>query len=184
MAAVRRRGRAWRKRPADSDLERRIRQVLRDLDVQPPLSVEALCKALGEKRGRPIELRAYPLPKPGPSGLWLETPAADLIIYQQETTKLHQEHIILHEIGHILADHRGEDRVEEWHAVVAGLARSAIRRALGRCNYDDAREQEAELVATVILGWAWALDRVTSCTSTDASVRRLHDTFGAPVGWL
>ncbi|MGD3109391.1 hypothetical protein [Streptomyces sp. YGL11-2] len=183
-AAMRQRGRTWRKRPADSELQRRIRQQLRDLDLQPPLSVKALCKALGEKRGRPIELRAYPLPKPGPSGLWFETPTADLIIYQQETTKLHQDHIILHEIGHILADHQSDNRVDEWHAVIAGLSPSAIRRALGRCTYDDAQEQEAELVATIILGWASALDRVTPCTSVDPSVRRLHHTFGAPEGWL
>ncbi|AJC54991.1 hypothetical protein [Streptomyces sp. 769] len=184
LRAIRRRGRAWRKRLDDGDLERRIRQELRDLDVQPPLSVEALCKALGEKRGRPIELRAYPLPKPGASGYWFETPVADIIIYQQETTKLHQDHIILHEIGHILADHRSHDRVDEWHAVIAGLSPSAIRRALGRCTYDDAQEQEAELVATIILGWASVLDRITPCTSADPSVRRLHRAFGDPVGWL
>ncbi|ANZ14884.1 hypothetical protein O1L44_02740 [Streptomyces noursei] len=184
VAAVRRPRRTWRKRAVDSDLQRRIRQELRELDVQPPLSVEALCKALGEKRGRPIELRAYPLPQPGPSGLWFETSMVDIIIYQQETTKLHQDHIILHEIGHILADHQSDDRVDEWHALIAGLVPSAIRRALGRCTYDDAQEQEAELVATIILGWASVLDRVTSCTSVDPSVRRLHRTFGALEGWL
>ncbi|MDF3290166.1 hypothetical protein [Streptomyces silvisoli] len=184
VAAVRRPRRTWRKRPVDSDLQRRIRQELRDLDVQPPLRVEALCEALGEKRGRPIELRAYPLPKPGPSGLWLETPTADLIIYQQETTKLHQDHIILHEIGHILANHRSDDRVAEWNAVIPGLTPSAVRRALGRCTYDDAQEQEAELVATIILQWASVLDRVTCSAPVDPSLRRLHSTLADHVGWL
>jgi len=66
------------------------------------LDVEELCRALGKKRGRPIVLKPAPLEKPGPSGLWVDTPGMDIILYQQETTRLHQKHIILHEVGHIL----------------------------------------------------------------------------------
>jgi hypothetical protein len=168
----------------ERELARRIRRTLRALEVQPPLSVHQLCEALSTHRGRHIELRPFPLPTPGPIGLWLDTPRADLIIFQAETTSGHQDHIILHEIGHILADHPGASLTAQWENLLPGLKPGAIRRALQRCSYDTEQEREAELVATIIGAWAAILDEVTDPPSTDPAVRRIHSALGDRMGWL
>ncbi|MFJ9085484.1 hypothetical protein ACIRL3_23985 [Streptomyces sp. NPDC102384] len=172
-------------RPGVRDLERRIRQLLRSLDVRPPLSVPDLCAALTRRRGRPIELRAFPLPSEGPLGAWLEMAAADVIVFQQETTSYHQDHIVLHELGHILADHPGPAGTAVWESLLPGLKADAIRRALHRCSYDTKEEQEAELVATIVGEWATILDQVApGRQSDDPSVRRVQAALGDHQGWL
>ncbi|MBT2454173.1 hypothetical protein J7E98_05095 [Streptomyces sp. ISL-86] len=164
-------------------LERSIRHLLRTLDVRPPFSVEALCRALSESRGRHIELRPYPLPTPGPVGLWFETRSVDLIIFQRDTTPLHQDHIILHEVGHILADHGAAGAGAQWEALLPGLKPDAIRRVLQRCSYDTEQEQEAELIATIIMEWASVVDRVMQAED-DPSTRRIEGALGDRQGWL
>jgi hypothetical protein len=157
----------------------------RALDIQPPLSVATLCAALGKKRGRLIEPRPYPLPMPGPLGLWFELPEVDLVLYQQATTKLPQDHIILHEVmGHIFGDHQSDDDGARWDVMIPGLKPSAVDRVFRRCSYDDEQECEAELAATIILAWASVLDRVTSTRAVDPAVQRVHRALGDRRGWL
>jgi hypothetical protein len=169
----------------ERQLRRRCKQELRALDVQPPLQVEALCRALGERRARPIHLVPYSLPVPGPFGVWIATGTSDFIVYQRETTKSHQDHIILHEVGHILADHDSDAGDEElWGLMMPDIAPEAIRRALRRTSYDQEHEQEAELVATIILEWASVLNRVAPPRPTNASVQRVQTALGDRQGWL
>lgn len=172
-----------RNHAAERRLERRIRRLLRTLDVRTPFSVEALCRALSESRGRHIELRPYPLPTPGPVGLWFETRSVDLIIFQRDTTPLHQDHIILHEVGHILADHGAADAGAQWEVLLPGLKPDAIRRVLQRCSYESEQEQEAELIATIIMEWASVVDRVVQ-PEHDPSARRIGNALGDRQGWL
>ncbi|MEU1824125.1 hypothetical protein ABZ502_17065 [Streptomyces abikoensis] len=169
---------------SESELRRATRREMRLLGIKPPLNVETLCQAIGEKLGRPIELRPWPLPKPGPLGVMAETDVAYVILYQAETTRLHQEHIILHEIGHILGDHQGITLDVSQNLAVAGLKDSAVRRILGRCSYDSGQECQAELFATIMLEWASVLDCVTPSPSADPSVRRVQDALGDRRGWL
>ena len=91
-------------------LRRRCRNLLRQLDARPPLDIPEMCAQLGILRGRPIYLRAHPLPASGPFGVWLSLSAADYIFYQEHTSQPHQEHIILHELGHLIAEHRSDGR--------------------------------------------------------------------------
>lgn len=155
------------------------------MDVQPPLDVPELCEALGRRRGKPIVLRPCPLPVPGPLGLWVSTPDADVVLYLESATRLHRDHIVLHEVGHILADHASPGSLEErWEALLPGIKASAVRRILQRCTYDDEQEYEAELVATIVMEWASVLDRVASATPADASVRRIQAALGDRRGWL
>lgn len=169
----------------ERELRRRCKRELRALGIQPPLQVDVLCRLLGERRGRPIRLVPYSLPVPGPFGVWLGTASADYILYQQETSKIHQDHIILHEVGHILADHQSDDTDDEfWRQMAPDLSLDAVRRALRRTSYDQEHEREAELVATIILEWAAVLDRVTPRRSSNPSVRRMQTALGDRQGWL
>ncbi|MFJ6518713.1 hypothetical protein ACIQJ4_10745 [Streptomyces filamentosus] len=188
--------RRWRfaaSRTVESDLHRRLRRELQELGVRPPLDVEALCRALAEKRGRPIVLKAAPLEKPGPSGLWVDTPGMDVILYQQETTRFHQELIILHEVGHIIvaddeaagsgrAAEEPDDYVEGWATLLPVLDRKLIQRVSRRCSYDSEEECSVELAATIIMEWASKLRNVP--LSEDPAVSRIEKALGDRQGWL
>ncbi|MFE9042528.1 hypothetical protein ACFYOG_16620 [Streptomyces sp. NPDC007818] len=188
--------RRWRRtasRTVESDLHRRLRRELQELGVRPPLDVEELCRALAEKRGRPIVLKAAPLEKPGPSGLWVDTPGMDVILYQQETTRFHQEVIILHEVGHIiLADDEAadgdeaaeepDDYVEGWATLLPVFDRKLIQRVTRRCSYDSEEECSVELAATIILEWASQLRDIP--LSEDPAVSRVEKALGDRQGWL
>lgn len=169
---------------AERDLRRRCRRLLNDLGIQPPLDVAELCRRVGEQRGRPVRLVAHPIPVPGPYGVWIATASADYIVYQRETSKAHQNHIILHELGHLMAGHTGD---EQDDAVLAGLYSDldpeAVRRALRRTSYDSAHEREAETVATIILEWASVLDAVAPRAS-EGPARRMASSLTDRLGWL
>lgn len=184
----------WRSassRTVETDLHRRLRRELQELGVRPPLDVEELCRALGKKRGRPIVLKPAPLEKPGPSGLWVDTPDIDIILYQQETTRLHQEQIILHEVGHIIvADDEAEedeaeapdDFVDGWATLLPVLDPKLVRRVARRCSYDSDEECSVELSATIILEWSSMLRGAS--LSEDPAVRRVEAALGDRQGWL
>ncbi|UQX03928.1 ImmA/IrrE family metallo-endopeptidase [Streptomyces sp. RerS4] len=113
------------------------------MDLSHPLSLDILCARLAERRGRPIRL--HPLPREaaesGVCGLWVGTDTVDYVFYEDRTTPLHREHIVLHELGHILFDHHSLDGEEnDGRAPVI----------LGRTNYTTRQEREAEMLASMI----------------------------------
>lgn len=177
-------------------LRRQCRQLLNDLDIRPPLDVTELCRRVGERRNRPIRLWAHPIPVPGPFGVWIATKSADYILYQRETSRSHQAHIILHELGHLLAGHTADPQddalladlypatdPDRLQAQYPDLEPDAVRRALRRTSYDTVEEREAETIATIILEWASVLDHVnlpTAATETEGLESALNDRLG----WL
>ncbi|AXG78913.1 hypothetical protein [Streptomyces paludis] len=191
----------------EKDLHRLIRRELQDLGATPPLDVHDLCERLSRRRGRPLFLREAPLPKPGPSGMWAEYDAYDVILYQQETTRLHQEHIILHEVGHIIVaenEKATEDpsgkaemdtpvtdsdeeaaaiHVEGWATLLPVFGTESIKRVAQRCSYDDGEECSVELVATIILEWS-ALLASSTPPADDPALRRVEAALGDRRGWL
>ncbi len=114
----------------------------------------------------------YPIEQPGPFGIWLATEAADVIVYQSQTTPAHQEHIILHEVGHIIAGHDGE----ESGLPESGDAVSVLRRTA----YDSRQEREAELIATILHEWAGRSDGLGEADSpaADPSQAAVLDRIG------
>ncbi|MEU6918489.1 hypothetical protein [Streptomyces olindensis] len=170
----------------ERELRRYCKRLLRRLDIRPPLRVEELCRRLGEHRGKPIRLIPWDLPVPGPFGIWISRPDEDDIFYQRETTRVHQDHIILHEIGHILADHQDGVSPDEDHL---GLAqpRGLITRRFHRTYYTEDYEREAELVATIIQEWAVVIDYATPRTTEDipedSALDPLRSALSARWGW-
>jgi hypothetical protein len=171
----------------ERELRKRCRKLLNRLDIEPPLDVGELCARLGESRGKPIRLMPYPLRVPGPFGCWISSSAADYIFYQQETTKAHQDHIILHELGHMLAEHHsgGDAEPEDFlDGPDPDMDSEPVRRALRRTSYDEAHEWEAETVATIILEWASVLNYTIPRRAEDRDLRRIQDALGDRQGWL
>ncbi|MGW7030728.1 hypothetical protein ACWGFX_26640 [Streptomyces xanthophaeus] len=152
------------------DIDARFAGILKDLDIPHPLDVERLCASISEQRGRPLHL--LPLPEAvgaeaGVCGLWLGLGDADIVFYEAATSRVHQTHIILHELAHMLLDHGrlddgsgsgsgSEDGGGSGLAVLAGLFPdldpSMVNRMLarGRTDYSAVEEQQAELLATLI----------------------------------
>src|SRR5664279_4085729 len=135
---------------------KRVRQrceaTLRELDVPDPFDVLVFCKRLSVRRDRPIRLCPTDT-QVSPCGVWLAAGSADYVFYEQGTSALHQEHIILHEVGHMLFRHVPVPIMDDEHAklLLPDLDSEMVRWVLARTSYSDAEEQEAEMLASLIL---------------------------------
>ncbi|MGJ7905309.1 hypothetical protein ACOQFL_02375 [Actinopolyspora sp. H202] len=171
--------RSWRN---DLHLRCGVRTLLQELHLDTPLDIQLLCDRLAQRRQRPLKLVPYPLPTPGVFGLWVGTGDTDYILYQRETTPAHQEHIILHEIGHIISEHSSDNNDEDvWNHLFPDIPPEMIRRALRRDGYGPAAEREAEMVATVIKEWATLLDHLRFPQGKRDQLSRAFDDHQ---GWL
>ncbi|MFF3327536.1 hypothetical protein [Streptomyces sp. NPDC002889] len=108
-----------------------------------PFSLDDLCTRIAERRGRAVQL--HPLPEEaaqsGVCGLWVGTDSVDYVFYEARTSRLHQEHIVLHELGHILFGHNFLEGEESGDGI------PVVR---GRTDYTTREEQEAEMLASLI----------------------------------
>jgi hypothetical protein len=123
------------------------------LDLPDPFDLEAFCVRLGEQLGRSIVLMSHSMVIGGLCGAWMRTAKADYVFYEDDTSLLHQQHIVFHEIGHILRSHvPGKELSKDLaRTIAAGMKVSDVFRVLGRDSYDEDDEFEAELIATLIL---------------------------------
>nr|WP_246025500.1 ImmA/IrrE family metallo-endopeptidase [Saccharopolyspora antimicrobica] len=161
-----------------------IRKELDQLGIVGPADMAEVCRRFGARRGKPLKLVAYPLEVPGPFGLWIATPAADFIIYQKETTNAHQQHIIAHELGHIISGHTADDADEDGlGGSFPDIPPDHVRRALRRTHYDTVQEREAETAATLLLERAAVLEQI-SLPSRTPRARRAQQAFGEQQDWL
>lgn len=130
---------SWRQRR----MRRRCLMIALSVPMPDPFDVSALCATLGRQRGRPIHLMPAALTD-GLSGLWISTEHADYLVFEQATSPVHQEHIILHELGHLLCRHEGITSSSGG----TRLARAGSPRR--SCRYSVNDEVEAELVASLL----------------------------------
>lgn len=133
---------------------RRHRELVDRLDLPRPFNLTLLCRSVGEQRGRPIVLVPLGLSALGPCGLWLATDTVDYICYEQDTSVPHQEHIVLHELGHILCGHGGSETLgTSLGGMFPDLGGEALRIMLarGQHGYADQQEAEAESFAYALL---------------------------------
>lgn len=134
------------------ELRWRCEARLRALELPIPFDARIFCDMVAAKRGRPIVLRPV-TSRAGPWGLWVALPTADVIFYDLETSQLHQEHIILHEVGHLLCGHRPVPvaDAEFLRLLFPDLRPESVQRVLRRASYSGDEEREAELLASLIL---------------------------------
>ncbi|MFB6849012.1 hypothetical protein ACFCXS_29745 [Streptomyces sp. NPDC056373] len=140
-------------------LRRRCHSLLETLDLSRPVTLDELCRRLARHRDRPLHV--HPLPTqpvaPGACGVWLATDTDDHIFVEPATSRLHQEHIILHEISHMLLEHDSTDLdpASAASALMPDLSPALVRQLLARTSYDTPQEQEAETLASLM--WSTAL---------------------------
>ncbi|MEU0373232.1 hypothetical protein ABZ070_23780 [Streptomyces sp. NPDC006283] len=149
-------------------LRKRCEAILSQLELRNPFSLEELCSRIAEQRGRP--LRLHPLPeeaaRSGVCGLWVGTESVDHVFYEARTSRPHQEHIVLHELGHILFGH---------NFLAGAESGGGYPTALGRTDYTTREEQEAEMLASLIRTKAGALPLGRE---PDGTLERLGSALG------
>lgn len=133
------------------ELRRRCEARLRGLELPMPFDIQEFCATVAARRQRPIFLRAVSS-EAGPCGACVSLPTGDFILYEQQTPPLHQQHIILHEVCHLLCGHRALQAPPDIPDVLfPSLSPDLVQTLLRRAGYAAADEQEAELLASLIL---------------------------------
>ncbi|MGI5238844.1 ImmA/IrrE family metallo-endopeptidase [Dactylosporangium sp. CA-139066] len=133
---------------------RRVRRIIRELDLPRSFDLRTLTETIAARRGRPIVLTAMPLSAAGPCGLWLATASTDYVCFEQHTSPLHQHHIVLHELGHVVCGHGGSQSIKNLLGELAPqLSATTLDIMLARHHgtYQDVQETEAELFAHMVL---------------------------------
>lgn len=133
-------------------LQQRCRQMLSELDLPARFDLPVLLARLAERRQRPMRL--LPL-MPGlrdePSGMWVPLPEEDVIFADSSISDWYRDHVVFHEIGHMLWEHLGSVRdVSDWLGQY-GLRDAGTTRVALRCSITARQqEREAEMIALLI----------------------------------
>ncbi|MGP3684330.1 hypothetical protein ACTVZO_06395 [Streptomyces sp. IBSNAI002] len=129
---------------------------MRELRLPPggKLTVDELCAYVGTLRERPVHIVTLALPSAGPHGLWVATESRDYIFAEERLVPVHQQQVILHEIGHVVCDHDTSPvmSVDASRLLMPSLDPALVQRVMGREHGDSEAEQEAELVGSLIGG--------------------------------
>ena len=161
-------------------VRRRCETRLRKLNLPQPFTTEALARSLAERRGRPLML----LPKGaggGPCGVWFALDGADYVFFDGTTSGLHREHIIAHELAHLMWDHGTSEVIapDVVADLLPDLDPSTVRRMLSRSSYSTVEEQEAEVLASMVVQQAEDAGRAAAePVSSDPEVQRLRGMLG------
>ncbi|SDP35118.1 hypothetical protein SAMN04487905_103314 [Actinopolyspora xinjiangensis] len=131
---------------------RRVDHLLGAVTLPEPWNVDEFLDRLEEHRGREIDLCAVSWSVGDSTGAWQRNEDHDVIAYPDNTSTLHQDYIILHEIGHLISEHRGRCvlSVQEAQHRAPDLAPAAFAHLLHRVDAA-VEEHEAETVATLLL---------------------------------
>ncbi|MFJ9445996.1 ParH-like protein [Kitasatospora sp. NPDC101235] len=164
------------------------------MELPDPFDAEALVHRVAEQRGRRIELLPTPW-RPGvPCGLVVTTDEADYIVYSSDTSPLHRQHILLHEVAHLLCGHLGPlgespfdgasagEESPGVRALVPSLSPALVHRVLGRTVYSEPQEQEAELLASMVLNRAVRCPSGVADAVGETHSRLLEPFFGPSTG--
>jgi hypothetical protein len=163
-----------------SQLRDRCRQLLAGVTIPTPFDIHAFCDHIATQRGRPIRL--FPIASGlTPCGLWAATESTDYIFYETSTSPLHRDHIVLHELSHMLCDHRPAPAMDDElaHQLFPDLNASLVQRVLARSVYSANEEREAELLASLIREHVDRSGQPDELDSADvpAAVRHAESTF-------
>jgi hypothetical protein len=163
----------------DKQLWRRCRELADSVPMPVPFSPDTFVDAVATHRDRRIELMPVPATVGAPCGLLMTTDRADYILYPVNTTELHQQHILMHEVAHLLCGHTGTAEIDAaaTRALMPNLSPELVQRVLGRTVYAEAEEHEAELLASLIAQRAARLPRPPSAEAPDEVVQ-LERLFG------
>jgi hypothetical protein len=139
-------------------VRRRCRARLRELTLPDPFDLTELCRSVSISRGRPLHVRGIPGPasRARPCGIWIATDEDDWIFVDQQTSPLHRQHLVLHELAHMLCGHAtsGLPENDMLRRLFPDLSPAMVKTMLSRRSYQSEYEREAELLASLIVARA------------------------------
>src|SRR5690348_16289761 len=96
-------------------LRRRCEARIAGIEVPRPFDIDVFCAQISAHRNRPIRVCALPMPAGtgSPCGAWLQTATTDWVFVEQSTSRFHRDHIVLHELAHMLCGHDGAGPLDE-----------------------------------------------------------------------
>lgn len=139
--------------------------LARTLPLPVPWNRDKFVAGIAKLRGRPIRL--VPVDTAAlvgsPCGLWLARDDDDLILHEAGTSDYHIDHIVCHEVGHMVLGH-GLDQLAEqpaaaveqpvdptlWTGMLADLDPATVRSVLGRTHFAAHQEHSAEMFANLV----------------------------------
>lgn len=143
------------------ELRRLCRGVLENFGISPPVDAQVLCERLSRARGREIRLIARDLPCSATFGALVPMPTRDLIICPQRIAHPYRQHIIFHEVMHLIRGHGSANGARKLF--VCGRPPDNSPGVRHRQNlYDHWQEWEAEAGATILATWAGERPRPAS----------------------
>ncbi|TEA03351.1 ImmA/IrrE family metallo-endopeptidase [Mycobacteroides salmoniphilum] len=140
-------------------IHKQCTRKLADLGLDTLTTVEDIRARASELSERDIQLVPYALSGSGVHGLLVRTDATDYVVYDSDTTTMHREHIILHELSHVMCGHTGANSRE-------------LAEILCRESYLDDQEVEAEMLASM-MGQRVSPDSHRPTPVTNANLRRI-----------
>jgi hypothetical protein len=136
---------------------KKVCQLVGGLTIPEPWDLKSFIDDVARKRGKPIELMPYPglFGSGQPCGIWIGRTTDDIIVYDDTTSSYHVEHIVLHELGHLLlqhSSHHGSDaNALSIHELLPDVDPATVVQVLGRTAYDNEQESQAELFASFLM---------------------------------
>jgi hypothetical protein len=85
-----------------------IAAAVEELPILRSFNLKRFVSAVSDRRPKPIELVDSPMGGTAPCGWLVRTREVDYVCYPTNTSRLHQLHIVLHEIGHLVLGHTGD----------------------------------------------------------------------------
>ncbi len=177
-------------------LARQCERTLHELGIPKHIGVEGLRAELERRQGRRITLVPLALSREGSglTGAWWPGPEEDYICYERETGPIHRQQIILHEMSHILCNHKPRPVPTEMlvairEALYAAMTRRAPDLDIARMRPDllkgtvrlrggmpeDEQEAEAEAMASLLGAQSRGIiDSYSKNPETSAVLQRLE----------
>lgn len=147
------------------------------MTLPEPFDLGELCEMVSAHRGRPVHVRGLPGPaaRARPHGLWIAAADDDWIFVEPVTSPLHWQHIVLHELAHMICCHPAAElpEIAMMTRLFPDLSPGTVRAVLGRTSYQSDCEREAETLASLIL-----LATARPAASPGLPVMPVRDTTG------
>ena len=146
-----------------TSMEAHFGDAARTVPLPNPWTINAYLAEVAAHRKRSISLRPVSgdlLAEKGcrGKGLWIARRHDDIIVYDEDATGRNAEHIILHEIGHMLLGHGDLDAAPANaplpSALAALITASAGQHMLGRAEFGQEGERDAEVFADMTMVYA------------------------------
>jgi hypothetical protein len=162
-----------------TDLVRSRRMIRRAVRLAQRLmpsdgDLDGLLANVSRHRGRPLTLLEGSMSRSlGRSGLCLITDDADYILLEPRTSPSRRATIICHEVSHLLLGHEGDSSSDITTRMAPDLDPSLVARMLARHSYMTLEEEEAEVMATLLVTEHVRRQQAARLTSGDFRTERI-----------